>query len=331
MEIRRGQGGRVEAEAPFSMLTASKIQVNHQSSSASRLVEFTPQERLVYEGIRQQTSARTNEALGDNTGTHQSRCHVNVLQQMESLRLFCNLGLYYESRDDRGASKHVEADGWIKTAQTILNSQRGISSITCLHCTSALGLTETLLDDANPGTGTAQYSSCLKFTCNERVDKIVHIGGVLSCGHTPPCQTAPVSTSGSALEETGNFTAPQLGASAIDPPSKIRDLTHGIRNVSSMEKCVVFSSWRLTLDLIKAGLDQYIRFDGTIPQKDRQSVVERFETDPNVRVMLLTLPCGAVGNPTLEEQALARIHRFGQSREVITVRFCVRNSFKEAS
>ncbi|CAI0652575.1 unnamed protein product [Colletotrichum noveboracense] len=36
-------------------------------------------------------------------------------------------------------------------------------------------------------------------------------------------------------------------------------------------------------------------------------------------------------NPTLEEQALAWIHRLGQSRQVTTVRLCVRNSFEEAS
>lgn len=34
-------------------------------------------------------------------------------------------------------------------------------------------------------------------------------------------------------------------------------------------------------------------------------------------------------NPTLEEQALARIHRLGQTREVTTVRFYIRNSFEE--
>lgn len=61
--------------------------------------------------------------------------------------------------------------------------------------------------------------------------------------------------------------------------------------------------------------------------------------------MLLTLSCGAVGltlveasraylmephwNPTMEEQALARIHRIGQTREVITVKFYVRDSFEE--
>lgn len=36
-------------------------------------------------------------------------------------------------------------------------------------------------------------------------------------------------------------------------------------------------------------------------------------------------------NPTLEEQALARIHRLGQTKEVTTVRFFMRDSFEEVS
>jgi len=34
-------------------------------------------------------------------------------------------------------------------------------------------------------------------------------------------------------------------------------------------------------------------------------------------------------NPTLEEQALGRIHRIGQDKEVTTVRFFIRDSFEE--
>jgi len=36
-------------------------------------------------------------------------------------------------------------------------------------------------------------------------------------------------------------------------------------------------------------------------------------------------------NPTLEEQALARIHRIGQTQEVTTIRFYVRDSFEEVN
>lgn len=62
---------------------------------------------------------------------------------------------------------------------------------------------------------------------------------------------------------------------------------------------MVFSTWRLTLDVVEKGLEmagiRSIRFDGSVPQKERQSVVDRFKADASIRVMLLTLSCGAVG------------------------------------
>ena len=68
------------------------------------------------------------------------------------------------------------------------------------------------------------------------------------------------------------------------------ELTHG---------SIVFSTWRLTLDVIGKGLNResipYVRYDGKVPQKDRQSVLDQFKTDPSIRIMLLTLSCGAVG------------------------------------
>lgn len=55
----------------------------------------------------------------------------------------------------------------------------------------------------------------------------------------------------------------------------------------------------MTLDVVEEALNQAgkttVRFDGSVSQKDRHSVVERFRKDPGVSVMLLTLSCGAVG------------------------------------
>ena len=57
--------------------------------------------------------------------------------------------------------------------------------------------------------------------------------------------------------------------------------------------------WRMTLDVVEAGLNQAsiscLRFDGKVPQKDRQGIVSRFRSDPTIKVLLVTLSCGAVG------------------------------------
>ncbi|KAI8626352.1 hypothetical protein F5Y19DRAFT_447177 [Xylariaceae sp. FL1651] len=311
-------------------------------------VDFTQEERAVYEQIRHQTITNIDEALGNDTGPSKPYVYVNVLQQIESLRLFSNLGLHYLSRHTKTSQKSSELEQWKSNAQQAFNSQREMTSIVCFQCSAALGLTETLLDDSAHATESARFTSCLKFTCSECASKTSHSGQTASCGHTPSCPVASVSTSGIALEEVESFIAPQAQIS-LALPSKIKALLEDIRRVPSDVKCIVFSTWRLTLDLITRGLRDEgipnIRFDGKVPQKDRHSVISAFNSDPTLRVMLLTLSCGAVGltltaasraylmephwNPTLEEQALARIHRLGQSREVKTIRFYVRDSFEE--
>jgi len=126
---------------------------------------------------------------------------------------------------------------------------------------------------------------------------------------------APVSTSGQALESTFSDMLPQPERGL---PSKIEALLADIKALPPDEKwyvstpnnifvntgrltslSIVFSTWRLTLDLVEVGLNRSsissVRFDGKVPQKDRQDIVERFRHDPSVRVMLLTLSCGAAG------------------------------------
>jgi len=168
----------------------------------------------------------------------------------------------------------------------------------------------------------------------------------LSCEHIPPCPLARVSVSDSA-DQVGLGPNASLHPEAL--PTKIVALVSQIKALEKDVKCVVFSYWRSTLDLIQSALEHAgimtARFDGRLSPKDRQASVEKFRKDPSVRVMLLTLSCGAVGltltvatraylmephwNPTVEEQALARIHRIGQKKEITTIRFFMRDSLEE--
>ncbi len=105
--------------------------------------------------------------------------------------------------------------------------------------------------------------------------------------------------------------------------------------VEADHKAVVFSEWTRMLDLIEPMLKKrkvpFVRLEGKVPQKDRQRIVNEFQTNPKCKVFLST-NAGSTGlnlqaadtvvnvdlpwNPAVLEQRIARAHRMGQKRPV---------------
>ena len=100
-------------------------------------------------------------------------------------------------------------------------------------------------------------------------------------------------------------------------------------------KIVLFSEWTTMLGLIERQIRRirldYVRLDGSVPQKKRQQLVHQFQRDPTCRVFLTT-NAGSTGlnlqaantvinvdlpwNPAVLEQRIARAHRMGQKNPV---------------
>ncbi|BGP07126.1 DNA helicase rad5 [Rhodotorula toruloides] len=114
-------------------------------------------------------------------------------------------------------------------------------------------------------------------------------------------------------------------------------------------KAVVFSQFTGFLDLIERVMNRdnfnYLRLDGAMSQSVRQKVVRKFtKTDKSV-ILLASLKAGGVGlnliaadhvylmdtwwNAAIENQAVDRIHRFGQTRQVYVTRFLVNHSIDD--
>ncbi|KAF7449421.1 HepA Superfamily II DNA-RNA helicase- SNF2 family [Pyrenophora tritici-repentis] len=133
--------------------------------------------------------------------------------------------------------------------------------------------------------------------------------------------------------------------------SKVWALVSQIRSYPQ-EKHVVFSSWTSSLDMVEKALRcdpnyiiQSVRIDGKVQPKNRGHVIQQLHEDSSIRVILITIACGACGldltaasrvhllepqwNPSLEDQALARVHRLGQTRPVTTIRYVMEDSFEE--
>ena len=114
-------------------------------------------------------------------------------------------------------------------------------------------------------------------------------------------------------------------------------------------KSVVFSGWTAHLDLIQIALEdngfKYVRLDGTMTRLKRTAALDAFREDPNVTVFLISISAGGLGlnlttasrvyvmepqfNPAAEAQAVDRVHRLGQTREVSITRFIMHDSFEE--
>ncbi|KAJ3493714.1 hypothetical protein NLG97_g4558 [Lecanicillium saksenae] len=308
-------------------------------------VDFTPREREEYDKIKNRTSSAIEDALQQGLGSHRSGAYANILQQIEAMRLFCGLGLHYHARHDESSIASHSTAPWESVAQKTFKLHLEMGSLHCSQCHATIDLAQTMFDDAT--TGIPLFSRCLKFVCAECAAKLAKRGIEMPCGHTPSCPTAQVSTSIDVMDQAVDDQAPAAPLST-QMPSKMAALISDLKSQPADVKSIVFSTWRLTLNVLAVGLEQagieYLRFDGSIQQKDRHEILQRFKNDSSKRVLLLTYSCGAVGltlteasrayllephwNPTIEEQALGRIYRIGQDKEVTTVRLFVRDSFE---
>lgn len=199
-------------------------------------VNFSREERELYAEIREQAITRIDEALKSNSETSRATVYVNVLQQIESLRLVCNLGLHYHARHNKSKNIPAEASDWAGVAQQAFNVQRGMRPIVCEQCSSTLELTETLLDDSNTTYQDPIFFRCLKFVCGECMHRMNKAGRKLGCGHRPPCPTAPVSISTNIFEDVSGIVPQQMKGSSIGLPSKIEALVADIKSLPSETK-----------------------------------------------------------------------------------------------
>lgn len=113
------------------------------------------------------------------------------------------------------------------------------------------------------------------------------------------------------------------------------------------DKAIVFSQFTSLLALLREQLDaagvKYEYLDGRT--RNREARVEKFQTDPEVPLFLISLKAGGLGlnltaaayvflldpwwNPAVEAQAIDRAHRIGQTREVFAYRIIARDTVEE--
>ncbi|HXL56709.1 MAG TPA: DEAD/DEAH box helicase, partial [Chitinophagaceae bacterium] len=130
---------------------------------------------------------------------------------------------------------------------------------------------------------------------------------------------------------------------------KTDELLREIEENTGKHKLLVFSQFTEMLHLIQQSLQQknisYCYLDGSIPAEKRKEQVEIFQTNESIKVFLISLRAGGVGlnltaadyvyivdpwwNPAVEQQAIDRTHRLGQTQKIFAYKMICKDTVEE--
>ncbi|KAL1910470.1 hypothetical protein Sste5344_003719 [Sporothrix stenoceras] len=326
-------------------------------------VEMTPEDRSLYDFLQRfafaATTTRKPTTVGEGysmvrrrggyTSKKQAGASTNILALISMLRLTCDHGeallpalaqQAWHNRDpallswsifekEAGLRRCAACDSKIEDADTVgpaVEEELACGHVLCESC--SLTMTQT----------SESQSSCPK--CGETIEKE---------------QRSPSLPSGADDTDAPQNESP-IAQPQYPPSAKLRALLHnltkGLAKSSTSEtrpnKCVVFSSWTKMLDLIAVALREkgvdFCRIDGWSTLSQRGKALDRFGKDPACTIVLASIGAAGEGidltaansvhivephwNPMAEEQAISRIHRARQDRDVEVIRYVVRDSIK---
>lgn len=130
---------------------------------------------------------------------------------------------------------------------------------------------------------------------------------------------------------------------------KTEELLREIQEKTGDSKVLVFSQFTEMLSLLRQAFDKekivYSYLDGSTPAAKRQDAVDDFQTNEKIKVFLISLKAGGVGlnltaadyvylidpwwNPAVEQQAIDRTHRIGQTKKVFAYKMICKDSVEE--
>ncbi|MFL5774441.1 MAG: SNF2-related protein, partial [Flavisolibacter sp.] len=130
---------------------------------------------------------------------------------------------------------------------------------------------------------------------------------------------------------------------------KLEELSREITENIGNHKALIFSQFLGMLALIREKLTalevKFEYFDGSTSAPDREKAIQAFQNNEETRVFLISLKAGGVGlnltaadyvyivdpwwNPAVEQQAIDRTHRIGQTKNIFAYRMICKDTIED--
>ncbi|QDS73384.1 hypothetical protein FKW77_007440 [Venturia effusa] len=295
-----------------------------------RLVRLSYSERREYDELLRKFKENVQIAVSG----HRSKVSATVLHSIHELRLFCNNGLRKVGKADP------------QSDEELLSICRDYDRNYCAHCHSKIFSIDQSASDSNAAVFIANCKHLICTPCYHQYFASTKICMLCSKGDEPAWPST--DTEQYILAENRNSSP--IERLSEEFPSKLQALIQDIR-VDMDAKCIVFSSWKRTLDLAAMLLSNTdLRYDfihGGLALKKRLQVLENFRSATGPNILLMTLGTGAVGlnlavatriyilepqwNPFIEMQAMARAQRLNQTKPVTAIRYIMEDTIEHSN
>ncbi len=300
-------------------------------------VKFLPHEQERYDAFKSEAKglvAAAKAKKGDHTMTH-------LLEVLLRLRQTCN---HWKMCGDERVKKLLELVGSNEVIDvTNVANRKALQDLLQVQIDSQEECPVCLDSLKNP-----VITACAHAFCRDCIERVVQTQ------HKCPMCRAALADNDQLVEPAANFGEGDEVDPDIDPEvtsSKIEALVK-ILKASEADpdvKTVVFSQWTSFLDLVQAQLLRndlnFTRLDGKMNSTRRDLAIESLNTDASCKIMLASLSVCSVGlnlvaanqviladswwAPAIEDQAVDRVHRLGQTRDCKVVRLVIEGTIED--
>ncbi|KAI0976554.1 hypothetical protein F4678DRAFT_413738 [Xylaria arbuscula] len=306
-----------------------------------KTVEFSLEERREYQNIENSLRKSPSHGASYSSEAHSS---MSAIQLINKLRQYCNLGVCLITAPTVSWQTSVTTPESEVSVNTAVISKVALGNTGCKECGQIIDIPISHNNaDSSPFV---YYSACCKLYCGScaELGNYQTTSG-FSCCKESSCVLRPLPLK---VVQEARDEQPLANFHPVET-SKIRSLVKEILSFPR-EKNVVFSFWTSSLTLAQRSLAaagiRCVRIDGSDSLLSRERAIQEFREDEGIKVILVSISCGGVGldltaasrahllepqwNPAIEEQALSRVHRMGQRRPVLTIRYMMKDSIEES-
>ncbi|KAF2128363.1 hypothetical protein P153DRAFT_357729 [Dothidotthia symphoricarpi CBS 119687] len=300
-----------------------------------RNVELSPEERVQYD----QTKSIMFRAVRNQVGVFDQKSTLGMFQIQLQLRILCNHGTWQQPFSWNRHKLHL-----LDEREAMEASLGREGEVTCSACRQTMPL-------LGVGLMYKRYSEhCRHILCLECIEQSMPPGQESLPAHCPLC--SPLWATPTQMQPAKHASQEDLYFRSDGQSSKMDALMADVLADVWTSKSIIFTCWTRTIDLVQLylrkaslGPQNSKRIDGECSTGKRQSILDEFANDPQLRVLVMTTGTGAVGlnlatanrvfivepqwNPSVENQAIARALRIGQKQPVLVTRYVVEKTVEQ--